>query len=421
MAYISATIVDTDSKTIRLTGDDTVFIKYHSDASVTMELKNGVLNLDACVIINGSEKAYKTTHTFRDVESNKFRFSCEDSNNVSYTEDVYVNMIDYVKPTCNIASTTIDGDGNVTITCTGNSFNGSFGAVTNEIVAKCRYKLASGGSFSTWKEMNVTQYSSNYSAYASFSGLEYQKNYIFEAMVTDELEEKTAQRTISSKPVFHWGKDDFTFEVPVKATSMQVYDELRLKKANKNYGSYLYFGDGDLCYIAETSDDNMLIYAEHDIDIETGDGSVYINGSKISGEAVESGEWDIVFEEESAIGSEHYRQGWYSKVGNVVTVGFYFKAYTNAGYDDVPIVISNLPFTPIYAASGGGMCSGANVAGGNNFQCFVAETDGTITTRVQKCNNTADGNLSTSASGCCYSKNGAILTLSGTITYLTNE
>ena len=76
--------------------------------------------------------------------------------------------------------------------------------------------------------------------------------------------------------------------------------------------------------------------------------------------------------------------------------------------------------TPVCSAAGGGMCSGALVSAGFDFQCFVAETSGNITTRVQACNNTSSANLLTSASGCKYPTGGGELTVSGTITYMTS-
>jgi hypothetical protein len=103
-----------------------------------------------------------------------------------------------------------------------------------------------------------------------------------------------------------------------------------------------------------------------------------------------------------------------------VTVGFYIKAECPLDWEDTLVQISGLTYTPSCSASGGGMCSGAYVSGGYNFQCFVAETDGTITTRVQACNNTSDTNLATSKSGCNYRSGGGEITLSGTITYETN-
>jgi hypothetical protein len=102
-------------------------------------------------------------------------------------------------------------------------------------------------------------------------------------------------------------------------------------------------------------------------------------------------------------------------------VGFFIKATCNSGYDTININIADLPFTPSCASAGGGMCSGAYVSAGFNFQCFVAETTGNITTRVQACNNTSATNLSTSSSGCKFRSGGGEITLSGTITYVTNS
>ena len=91
------------------------------------------------------------------------------------------------------------------------------------------------------------------------------------------------------------------------------------------------------------------------------------------------------------------------------------------GYHGTVIYISGLPYTPKYQASGGGICSRAYISGGYTFQCFVAETNGVISLRTQGCGHTEAGNLSTSASDCKYPYNGGELTLSGTITYITDS
>lgn len=405
MAYLTTWAEDINPATLNFTGDKLKLIKYHSTAKVTMELNDAVLNLDACVIVNGKNKVYDTSAKFNNVESESFRFSCEDSEGKTYTAVHSLQMIEYVKPTCNIAHSTIDGDGNVTIVCYGNFFNESFGEWDNEMIVKCRYTDATGGGgYSDWKQMRVTIYpDGGYTANIDFGDLEYKHVYLFEVQIQDLLETKTATRIISSVPLFHWGKDDFTFEVPVNAK------DIRLKSSGSNYGHYLRFGDGNYCYIAELTDDVMTIRAKEIIfNTDNGTGSLSF------------GTWTPSLDSDAVQYWENCQQGWYSKVGNTVTVGFYIKAECYSGYTDTPIVIEGLPFTPMYDSAGGGMCSGAYVSGGYNFQCFVAETDGTITTRVQKCNNTSATNLGTSASGCNYSSDGGDVTLSGTITYLTN-
>ena len=102
-----------------------------------------------------------------------------------------------------------------------------------------------------------------------------------------------------------------------------------------------------------------------------------------------------------------------------VTIGFYIKATCNSGYQNTGITIYGNPFIPMFSAAGGGMCSGAYVSAAKDFQCFVAEANGTtITARVQNCNGTTSANLITSASGCNYPSGGGEITLSGTISYI---
>lgn len=412
MAGLLTTVVDVNSTTLALTSNENKFIKFHSTARASMTGDGVALSYDFNSIENGSvskrgiadEANGCIYNEFEDIESNVFKFSCDGADLVTYTETVEVDMIDYIKLTCNMNQSNISGDGKIALSCYGRFFNGSFGKVTNDLTVRCRCKAIGATSFTSWWDMNVTKDENVYYANLTIQNLNYEKNYIFEIEATDELETITAQRTVSSKPIFHWGKDDFTFEVPINAK------DVRLKSSGSNYGHYLRFGDGDYCYIAELTDDVMTIKADDIIlDTDNGKGSLSF------------GTWKPYLDSNAVQYWENCQKGWYSKVGNTVTVGFYIKAECYSGYTDTPIVIEGLPFTPSYDSAGGGMCSGAYVSGKYNFQCFVAETDGKITTRVQECNNTSAKNLGTSASGCNYSSGGGDVTLSGTITYLTNE
>lgn len=404
MAGLLTTVVDVNSTTLALTGDENTFIKFYSDAEATMSGDGVVLSLDFSNIENGGVRKFGLSNVFNNIERNVFTFHGVDADDATHTETVEVDMVDYIKPTCNFESASMDGSGGLIVSCFGNFFNGSFGVVTNTITAKMRFTEFGTANYCEWQTMTVSKIGNTYYAYYTLADLDYTKNYIFEVKVNDKLEEKTAIRTFSSKPIFHWGKDDFTFEVPVNAK------DIRLKSSGSNYGHYLRFGDGNYCYIAELTDDVMTIRAKEIIfNTDNGTGSLSF------------GTWTPYLDSDAVQYWENCQKGWYSKVGNTVTVGFYIKAECYSDYTDTPIVIEGLPFTPSYDSAGGGMCSGAYVSGGYNFQCFVAETDGTITTRVQKCNNTSATNLGTSASGCNYSSGGGDVTLSGTITYLTNE
>jgi hypothetical protein len=199
-----------------------------------------------------------------------------------------------------------------------------------------------------------------------------------------------------------------TFEVPV-VIKESVSGNLRISGDSADDNA-LYFGDDNRCYIwrdISESDDYMYIHAdvlELDVDNLT-----------VKGEDVipKSGYWTPELSISDA--DYTYQDGWYTKVGDVVTVGFYLKADCS-GHDDEYIVITGLPYIPTYEGSGGGICSGALVNTHKNFQCFVAESSGEITLRGQDCDETNGYNLNTSARAFYYPD--GTLTLSGTVSYL---
>lgn len=435
---ITASVVDVNEITKALTGDANKLIKFYSNAYAIMSAKaqgDAAIDNDMYIIRNGNNTGYGTEHTFNNIESNVFTFSAEDSNGNIGTVTVAPRMVNYIKLTCNIAKNRPDALGNMTVACTGNYFNDTFGAVANTLSVQYRYK-AYNGTYSAWSAMTVTKNGNSYYASAELTIPEFSQNlfYSFETRAIDKLMTvPSAVSTVKSIPMFHWGENDFVFEVPVTFNAgaegasgglgenntvdgdLNVTGNLRLKGSG-NYGNTLLFGDGTYCYISEPSDDVMHIKAKQLHLVASG--GVFVDGYAIP--ILDKGIWTPTLNS-SAISYYTTQYGWYSKMGQTVTVGFFIKATCNSGYQSTNISISGLPFTPMFSAAGGGMCSGAYISGGFNFQCFIAETSGQITTRVQSCNNTSATNLSTSASGCCYRSSGGEITLSGTITFMSNS
>jgi hypothetical protein len=436
---VTASVVDTNSTTIALTGDKNKLVKYYSNAQATMTAtaqKGASIDESLYIIRNGNKTGYGKSYTFNNVDSNTFTFSAEDSRGNVGTTSLTPTMVAYIKPTCHISNNRPDALGNMTVACSGNYFNGSFGAVSNTLTVQYRYKV-SGGTFSSWANMTATKSGNTYYASADFSIPSFSQSlyYVFETRATDKLSTATsAASNVKSTPIFHWGESDFVFEVPVTFNAgvnnsaastisddqtidgdLNVTGNLRLKGSG-NYGNRLRFGDGDYCYIDEPSDDVMTIHAKR-INLDTTNG-VYLGSYQIPN--VYTGSWTPSLNS-SAISSYSSQYGWYTKIGQVVSVGFHVKATCRSGYDSTAVTIGGLPYVPSVASSGGGMCSGVHTSAGFNFQCYVAETSGTITTRVQSCNNTTATSLSTSASGCWYRSGGGEITLSGTITYMTSS
>ena len=428
---VTGSVIDTNEDTIALTGDSSKLIKFYSHATATMTAeaqKGAAIDENLYIIRNGNQTGYGATHTFENVESNVFTFSAEDSRGNIGSTTVRADMINYIKLTCNITHDRLDLQGNLNFQCSGNYFNGSFGAEENTLTVQFRYAEIAG-IFCDWCDMTVTIVGNGYYATTQLPGLDPDKIYCFEVLAQDKLMAiASANDSVKNMPIFHWGKDDFVFEVPVTFKAgikddsntdangdLNVTGDLRLKGSG-NYGNYIRFGDADYCYIAELSDDAMTIKATRINLVADG---VYVGNYPIP--ILDKGTWTPSLDS-AAVSSYTTQYGWYSKMGQTVTVGFFIKANCNSGYQSTNVVISGLPFKPMFSASGGGMCARAYMkSGGQNFQCFVAETDNTITMRTQSCNMTAAGNLTTSASGVGYPTGGGELTLSGTITFMANS
>lgn len=441
LPIITASVIDSNDATYALTGNRETLIKYYSNAKATMSAeaqKGAAINEDLYIIRNGVNTGYGTEHTFENVESNEFIFTAEDSRGGVGRASVTLPMVEYTKLTCNIANNRPDALGNMTVACTGDFFNNSFGKVENTLTVQYRYTIYGVPFKDDWTNMSVTKNGNSYYASADFviPDFSQQTFYSFETRAIDELDTVLSnESSVKSIPIFHWGENDFVFEVPVTFNAgindsgvsgisddgdqtvngnLNVTGNLRLKGSG-NYGNTLLFGDGTYCYISEPEDDVMHIKAKR---IDLNANGVYVYGNPIPD--MQKGTWSPTLNS-NAISYYTTQYGWYSKMGQTVTVGFYIKATCNSGYQSTSISISGLPFTPMFSAAGGGMCSGAYISGGYDFQCFVVETSGSITTRVQSCNNTSATNISTSASGCNYRNGGGEITLSGTITFMANS
>jgi hypothetical protein len=397
------TVVDINPTTLALTGNHNSLIRGHSTAQASMNFAGTVVNLDTCLIRNGEERVWGTEATFANVTSNRFEFHCEDDQYNHIDETVTAPMVEYISLTCHAADSKPDATGGVTLVCSGDFFNGSFGAESNTLSVKYTFRER-GGTWSGLADMTVNTDGNTYSANANLSGLDYQKAYDFEFVARDRLMTvSSASLNVVSKPVFHWGENDVVFEVPV------TFNEAI---ANPKVKGVMNFEDGGTAVGSVGGYGGYLVLSGSKIAIL---GDVEKDGRTV--EFPTSGTWTPSLVGCSGVYWSLY--GWYTKCGNTVTVGFNIKIDCDSGYNYNDIIIGGLPFTPAIAAAGGGMCSGAYVSGAFNFQCFVAETSGLITTRVQSCNHTAAENLRTSASGCKYSANNGTLTLSGTITYMT--
>ena len=238
----SPSIYDTNSITTALTGDNSVMIRYYSNAYAS----SGAAGPDGATITsqsikNGSKTIDGSSNTFNKVEDQYFYFYATDSRGNSGSKLVSVPFIYYTRLTCNISSQNTSTNENLTINIKGNYFNGSFGAVNNSLTVEYRYK-ESGGSFGNWISITPTIGADSYTATTTLAITDYRKKYIFEARATDRLATVSSNDSpVMSEPIFDWSKEDFNFNVPININNKTV-----LREADANNDTILSANGGSV-------------------------------------------------------------------------------------------------------------------------------------------------------------------------------
>ena len=228
---MSPTVVDTNGKTKTLTGDENKFIKYYSSANFAFNAsaKNSA-TIKTHSLKVGSQQTSNSSGTFQNVDSASFAFVVTDSRGFSVSQTLNKTLINYIKLTC-VLDASLNGEGALTLKMNGNYFNGSFGAKNNSLRVGYRYKTI-GGNYSSWTYVTATISGNKYTATATVSGLNYQQSYVVQAWAGDQIYEAglggdvySAEKQISSKPIFDWGKNDFHFHVPAYINGQPIFYE----------------------------------------------------------------------------------------------------------------------------------------------------------------------------------------------------
>lgn len=208
---------DVNPHTIELTGNKNIFVKYESNASVSMmatALKGATIKSYA--IACGNKSISKSSGILNAVESPTITFSATDSRGYITSVSVIKEIIEYVPLSCVFTPSQPSAEGDMSFTVSGTCYSGSFGSKSNAITVQYRYK-ADDGSYGDWTTIsNVTFADGKYTAKGSVTGLDYTKTYKFQARIVDSLDTKeTSEYGISINPIFYWGKDRFNFGVNV--------------------------------------------------------------------------------------------------------------------------------------------------------------------------------------------------------------
>lgn len=231
---IAPTVKDVNPKTLAITNDENIFIRYHSNAEVFVNAKAyKKASITARKVICGSQNLSTDAGVISNVDSGNFVFSATDNRGNTVSDSRQVTFIEYIKLTCDLIAKAPTTDGDLAFEISGNYYNNSFGTADNELVVEYCYS-ENGGAYSGWTTVEGVTFADNkYSVSVIADGLDYRSSYIVKARVTDKLMEvQTESKSLKAIPVFDWGEHDFNFNVPVTIQGTNVGEELA--KLNSN-------------------------------------------------------------------------------------------------------------------------------------------------------------------------------------------
>lgn len=334
MPTLSPSVTDSYAPTRELTGDATKFVKYFSNASFnTGATAQKEATIDSQYIICGNtvlEDYTSTTGVIRGIESNTLYFSVTDSRGFTTRDALVVDLIPYIKLTSALTLQPLTLAGDLSFTVEGSYFNDTFGAQHNSL--QFEYGLRENGGSINWTIINptVTYGDNRYEATYSISGLNPDSFYDITVNVIDALMSvQTTTESVTSKPVFDWGKTDFKHNTAVYLT--------------KNLSLRTIDNDGnDVSVLNPCNPNGALVLGWGQYDKANGDTSVYgnninlvanekirINGTEIGGNVLWEGAYYMNGSQAISLSSPISEQ-----INGIVLV---FSLYRNNVAEDVSI------------------------------------------------------------------------------------
>lgn len=231
---VNGTVVDTNSTTAALTGNSSTLIRYKSTAQCTISATAYNSATISSKYINNVAPT-NNVRTFSSVSTTSFVFKATDSRGYTSSKTVTPTMIAYINLTCNpIISRVTPTGGDVVMSVSGDYYRGSFGAYSNTLTIRYRYRLSTTSTWGSWTTIPSTSYTIGTKTYSTGSAIslgdsfDYRQSYIFQVQAYDGANGttlSTVTKTITLQrgvPVFDWGENDFNFHVPIKIGDTQL-------------------------------------------------------------------------------------------------------------------------------------------------------------------------------------------------------
>lgn len=221
-------VKDTNSTIIALTGDENIMVngesnaEYQFDYEVYKEATVKQLYVKNDIKI----KEDMTQGLIENVISPNFEFVVVDSRDLERRITLEKPFVPYSRPTCVFSirnyfeeDASLDTTrATIELSVAGHFYNGSFGAVDNELKIQLRH-TDENGEMGAWKDIDQapTIENNRYSLVYTVNAFTYNTTYTFQFRAIDKLYTAITQsQETTIKPVFDWNDTDFNFNVPVK-------------------------------------------------------------------------------------------------------------------------------------------------------------------------------------------------------------
>ena len=269
---VSAILIDSNEKTIALTGDNTKIIKYKSTAKITPTALAKNSATISKITVNGTPVEGGVI-SILNAQSETFTVVATDSR--GYTNSIVLEpaVIPYITllATAKFERLSATSD-EVKVKYSGNYYNGSFGNEDNELTIKWAYKIKDDAEWEEGGTLTPTIENNTFSGEASLGEIfDYKKAYEFILYIEDKLSKVSPQDTVKKgEPYFDYGIDAdgenyFWVNGRIYENGAQI-----VEKGSNDNGSWTKWSDGTMII-------NQIIKGT--ADIATAWGTLYTSDS----------------------------------------------------------------------------------------------------------------------------------------------
>ena len=274
---VYGTVTDVNATTVNLTGNAKTLIRYKSTASceIVATAKNSA-SISA-KYVNGVSIPSGTVE-IKNSEAVSFDFSATDSRGYSASALVKPTVIPYIPLTINPTFRRVSPTSNIiTVEFYGNFFSGNFGASSNALNVKYRYKEYGTETWSAYVTLSSSSinihgdgtYNSN-GAVTLGSNFDYRKSYDLEIVAQDGSgtsvlsEVSSVAQVTRGEPVFDWSNTDFRVRETLRTANVEPDGEMSIgtneKPYSTGYFNQIYIGGNPVSVIEEEGTSGIWHY-----------------------------------------------------------------------------------------------------------------------------------------------------------------